>query len=246
MKVSLPHAILLDLDDTIITYSLPRTEAWKKSILQFHDELKGLDPDTLYSAVMNRDNWLWSDENRHKKWRVDLVGARQEVVRLAFEDLGMDSDGISNQIADKFLTMRDKSLSLIPGAVETIHYFLESGIRLVLVTNGASAIQNEKIERFRLRDLFEDILIEGEMGFGKPDNRVYRNAMESLDLEPSDAWMIGDNIVWDVLAPQKAGINGIWINPRNKPNGFDVEPFLTIKILKDIIPFISRYSQGSC
>jgi putative hydrolase of the HAD superfamily len=32
--------------------------------------------------------------------------------------------------------------------------------------------------------------------------------------------MVGDNLEWDVLAPQRLGISGIWVNP----SGSDPQP----------------------
>ena len=35
-------------------------------------------------------------------------------------------------------------------------------------------------------------------------------ALASLSLSPEDVWFVGDNLEWDVSAPQKLGIFGIW------------------------------------
>lgn len=78
------------------------------------------------------------------------------------------------------------------------------------MTNGGSDQQRNKINRFGLNDLFDAILIEGEMGFGKPDREVYTTALDSLNIEPDAAWSIGDNLEWDVWGPQQLGIFGIW------------------------------------
>ena len=53
-------------------------------------------------------------------------------------------------------------------------------MRLALVTNGAASLQRQKIARFELEPLFDLILVEGELGFGKPDERIYRLALNEL------------------------------------------------------------------
>ena len=70
----------------------------------------------------------------------------------------------------------------------------EQGCRLALLTNGGSKGQRLKIDRFNLAMLFDVILIEGEVGFGKPDPRIYTKALAALDVPASEAWMIGDNL----------------------------------------------------
>ena len=73
-------------------------------------------------------------------------------------------------------------------------------------------LQRDKIQRFSLAPLFNSILVEGEFGAGKPEPRVYLHSLEQLDTKPSDAWMVGDNLEFDVGAPQKLGIKGIWVD----------------------------------
>jgi putative hydrolase of the HAD superfamily len=82
------------------------------------------------------------------------------------------------------------------------------------VTNGAAGAQRAKVERFALSDRFDHIQIEGEHGFGKPDERAYLHAMQALGVTASETWMIGDNLEWQVVAPQRLGIYAIWINVR--------------------------------
>ncbi len=56
------------------------------------------------------------------------------------------------------------------------------------------------------------ISIEGEFRCGKPDERVYRAALTALASEPVNTWMVGDNLEWDVAAPMRLGITGIWFD----------------------------------
>ena len=64
--------------------------------------------------------------------------------------------------------------------------------------------------RFALEHRFDHIQIEGEHGFGKPEERAYKHAMEVLEVGPQETWMVGDNLEWEILAPQRLGIYGIW------------------------------------
>ena len=81
---------------------------------------------------------------------------------------------------------------------------------LALVTNGAAAPQRAKVERFDLARRFDHVQIEGEHGFGKPEERAYLHAMQALGVAASETWMVGDNLEWEVAAPQRLGIYAIW------------------------------------
>ena len=62
-----------------------------------------------------------------------------------------------------------------------------------------------KFSRFNLERFFNSILIEGEMGFGKPEEEVYKRAMKELGLGPDEVWAVGDNLEWDVGARKNWG-----------------------------------------
>jgi hypothetical protein len=70
------------------------------------------------------------------------------------------------------------------------------GIKLALITNGAAEPQRAKVVRFALEQRFDHIQIEGEHGFGKPEERAYKHAMEKLGVGPHETWMVGDNLEW--------------------------------------------------
>jgi putative hydrolase of the HAD superfamily len=113
----------------------------------------------------------------------------------------------------------------------------EHGIPLALLTNGSSAVQRAKIERFGLARHFDDICIEGEFGCGKPDERVYRSALPATTSQPSNAWMVGDNLEWDVTAPMRFGLTGIWLDrfACGLPDSTPVKPHRIIFSLTELL-----------
>jgi putative hydrolase of the HAD superfamily len=137
-------------------------------------------------------------------------------VRLALIDLGISDDDLAAAIGDGYSHRRDAGMEPLPEAIDTVRWLRQSGRRLALLTNGAGPAQRKKIVRFELEALFDAILIEGELGFGKPDERVYQRALAELNVRASDAWMVGDNLEFDVVAPQKMGMSGVWIDFRDR------------------------------
>ena len=97
-------------------------------------------------------------------------------------------------------------------------------------------MQRQKIVRFGLEPLFDMILVEGELGFGKPDERIYQMALTGLAAESRHAWMIGDNLEWDVEQPQKLGMTGIWVDRDGAgvPASSAVHPDLVIRSLAEL------------
>lgn len=210
--MTLPKAVLLDLDDTILDDSGHAVRCWQEACCAHAPDLGGVDPVLLQEAIERVRWWYWSDAERHRVGRLDLLAAYREVVRLACDRMGLPRSPVADRIAEHYRARKDEEIRPFAGAIETVRWLRAAGCRLALLTNGAAAAQRSKVERFGLAELFDVVLIEGELGFGKPDPRVYVRALADLGVEPPDAWMVGDNHEWDVAAPQRQGIFGIWVD----------------------------------
>ncbi len=97
-------------------------------------------------------------------------------------------------------------------------------------------VQRGEIARLDIAHRFHHIQIEGEHGFGKPEERAYLHAMSVLDVGPSETWMVGDNLEWAVAAPQRLGIHAIWYDPHGEglPEGSLVKPDRIIRSLTEL------------
>lgn len=217
-----PRAILLDLDDTIIDDSGSVDSGWSMACAEAASRVAGLDSEALKAAILEVRDWYWSDAERHRAGRQDLRSASRWIVGEALRRCGIDRPDLAGTIANRYRDIRDDSLCLFPGAIEALERMRLRELRLGLVTNGGAASQRAKIERFGLAPYFDYICIEGEFGCGKPDQRVYLAALRALRCQAADAWMAGDNLEWDVGAPMRLGLLGIWIDRHGA--GLPAEP----------------------
>lgn len=237
----LPRAMLIDMDDTILSaYGRPEI-AWNTIAAEFAEELAPLPPPQVAAAVLSFARNFWA--NAEAAWRMKLGEARRLTVRGGFAALAANGhralpDDLADRIADRFTTYREEAIFVFPGAHDAIDAFRARGVKLALVTNGAAEMQRAKVERFELAHRFDHIQIEGEHGFGKPEERAYLHAMEALGVSPADTWMIGDNLEWEVVTPQRLGIYSIWIDVHGDglPEGSPVKPDRIIRSLTELVP----------
>ncbi len=232
----MPKAVLLDLDDTILDDSSTVESCWKNACAAHRADIPGFDPDELYRAIRKQGEWFWSDPERHRIGRLDLDVARAEVVRLALAQLEVDDAGLAVKIAATYSRSRQATIQPSPDAIDTVRWLRERGCKLALLTNGAGDAQRWKIEMFGLANLFDCILVEGEVGFGKPDERIYRRALRELAVDPAEAWMVGDHLEFDVAAPQQLGLFTVWIDVHGTgvPAGRNVRPDFIIRTLSEL------------
>jgi putative hydrolase of the HAD superfamily len=211
----LPRAILFDMDDTILVAFGPAQSQWRRVIASFADRLGPLAAEAIVAAIQESSRELWADPARHKHWRHRIGEARRRIVADAFAGLAacgqrVPARSVCDALADAYNALHDAELELFPDAHETLDRLREHGVRLALVTNGAGEPQRAKVTRFALEARFDHIQIEGEHGFGKPEDRAYTHAMQMLGVGPADTWMVGDNLEWEIEAPQRLGIYAIW------------------------------------
>ena len=208
-----PRAILFDLDETLLSFGR-RPLILAEVAEAFAAALAPLAPLDLAEALEARFQAFWADPERHRVWRFKLAAARLKIVSEAFEALRPRAPGLTPQMAhafaERFHAYREDQARFFPGALEAVDELKRRGVKLALVTNGAADVQRAKIERFDLAHRFDHIQIEGEAGFGKPEARAYLHAMAALGVQAHETWMVGDNLEWEVAAPQRLGIHAIW------------------------------------
>src|ERR1700675_4891613 len=81
----LPRAMLIDMDDTILSaYGRPEI-AWNKVAAEFAREFAPLSPHQVASAVLDSARKFWASADA--EWRLKLAEARHVVVRNGFAAL---------------------------------------------------------------------------------------------------------------------------------------------------------------
>jgi putative hydrolase of the HAD superfamily len=240
----LPKAILLDLDDTILSAFGQAEGQWQRVIAEFIEHLAPHPAEEIVAAVQAYSRYLWADQARHKHWRHRIGEARRHIVANAFAELERNAGHpvpppeVLDALADRFNQVQEAELRMFPGSHETLDRLKELGVKLALVTNGAAEPQRKKVVRFALEHRFDHIQIEGEHGFGKPEEQAYRHALAALGVEARDAWMVGDNLEWEVVAPQRLGIYAIWYDGYGigLPPDSPIRPDRIIRSLPELLP----------
>ncbi len=235
--------VLVDLDDTLVAFDAVTEASWSEVCTEYHQRGCPTSPDTLRAAIREHSDRYWSDPDRARAGRADPRAARRRIVTRAFRALGLpEADAVV--VADRYSTVRLASMYVFEGVLETLDRLLSQGNRLALITNGDSAGQREKIGRFALARYFAAILIEGELGFGKPDLRVYETALGTLRASAAEAYMVGDDLRNDVEAPQSVGIRAIWVDGSGAglPSGSAVRPWAIVRRFAEIPAVMERAS----
>ncbi|MFE8700797.1 HAD family hydrolase [Cytobacillus sp. FJAT-54145] len=112
-------------------------------------------------------------------------------------------------------------------------------VKVAIITNGSTQRQKAKIINTNLHSCFETILISEEVGFSKPDKRIFEFALNKLNVQPEAALFVGDDIEKDIRGCQNANIKGIWLNPHRIKNDTGIKPYDEIRSFERLLSYFT-------
>jgi putative hydrolase of the HAD superfamily len=162
---------------------------------------------------------LWcryeGDSDELRALRAWAPGFRREAWRRALADQGVEDEALAAELGDRFGVERRARCETFADAAPALDALRESHA-IVLVTNGASCLQREKLAASGLADRLDAIVVSGDLGRGKPDPAIFAHALRAVGAEPGAAVMVGDNLAKDVDGALAAGLRAVWLNRDGK------------------------------
>ena len=124
---------------------------------------------------------------------------------------------------------------LYPETKDTISN-LHTKYRLGIIAN-QNAGAKQRLEVFGIREYFQVVVTSAELGFAKPDPRIFREALRKAGCSASQAYMIGDRLNNDIEPAKKLGFATIWVKQGMGASGHsgDIFPDYTVNSLQEIL-----------
>ena len=133
-----------------------------------------------------------------------------------------------------------------PDAHATLDTLRRKGYLLGLISNASDdADVQALVDNAGLRPYFELILTSAGEGIRKPNPQIFWTALETFDILPSRAAMVGDTLGADILGAQNAGLFSIWLTrradtPANLAHADTIRPDATIHSLSELPGLLNR------
>jgi putative hydrolase of the HAD superfamily len=99
------------------------------------------------------------------------------------------------------------------GAVETIATLFSGGFELAIVSDIDTPEARLLLDTLGVRDHFDHVTTSEAVGYTKPDERMFLDAIEATDADPSRTVMIGDRYDHDIAGAAELGIETIGYGP---------------------------------
>uniref|UniRef100_A0A670JEI0 Haloacid dehalogenase-like hydrolase domain-containing protein 3 n=1 Tax=Podarcis muralis TaxID=64176 RepID=A0A670JEI0_PODMU len=111
---------------------------------------------------------------------------------------------------------------LLPGARDTLKQCQRMGVPMAVISNFDQRLQ-EVLTRCGLRQHFDFVLTSEEVGFAKPDKRIFLEALRIAGVSPQLAAHVGDDYVNDYKAAREAGMHSFLYKSGCQPLEKDAE-----------------------
>jgi putative hydrolase of the HAD superfamily len=178
-----------------------------------------------YEKIKNALNEMfgWCDPERLKEIRDRQIvapfknGYKENDLRTISEELINEMYGIesSHDHLDALIQVRYEAFVRVGELSDDVLPLLQklkTKYRLGFLSNypcGRSV--RDSMDRVGLSDMFEAIVVSGELGYAKPHPKPFETLLEELDLSPSECAFIGDNWLADVQGAKRMGMHAIHI-----------------------------------
>lgn len=87
---------------------------------------------------------------------------------------------------------------------------LSKNYRLGVLAN-QSAETEWRLQKYGICQYFDLIISSAEIGFSKPDLKIFEIALDKAGCAPSEAYMIGDRLDNDIEPATRLGMRTIWV-----------------------------------
>ena len=117
--------------------------------------------------------------------------------------------------SDELLTSYESCFSRFckpkAGVVEAIKALHARGYKIGLISNGKSPFQERNFNSLGISELFDTVIISDAVGHRKPEIEIFNLACDSINVEPANSIMIGDNPKADIDGANLAGLYTIYV-----------------------------------
>lgn len=184
------EAIGFDLDETLIYTSRGRGELLSETAAE-HDV-----------AELSRQAYREAHRNE------DLTETRLPI----FDSLLVGADEATDpaSVTETYRDLVADSVVAIPNCRELIRR-LTAEYSVGLLTNGPRRAQQSKLSQFAWSSEFDAVRIEGDVGYGKPHSRAFRDLVRALDATPEETVYVGNEIETDIRSAKRVGLRTIQV-----------------------------------
>lgn len=222
--------IIFDLDRTLWDFERAASETLSDLYNLYIKSRTHVSLDGFIQVYKKINESLW-DAYRAQQISKDLL--RSKRFQITLEEIGIHDNALGTRLGDLYVNIISQKVYLLPYAMELLEY-LKPNYSMSIMTNGFKEVQYPKIKQSGIGHYFCHTFISEEIGFNKPDIRIFEFAIQTLNIEPKEILFVGDDWEVDILGAARAGMQQAFFNPAQlkvQENGI---PTFSIRSLREL------------
>lgn len=242
-------AVLLDFGHTLVNY-----EADEAALLESYRDIHAFLGDAGVSREPISDDLMMQVFRR----LTDVItqsyidGQIEELDCLAlyddaFRHLGYQLD---RDLLHRVIELDHHALASqfeVPASTLTaLNEMRQRGYKLGIVSNATPTgeVMRHDLQVLGLADLIDAAAYSSEVGFRKPDPRIYLSVIEALGVEPGACVFVGDRIKEDVTGAQALGMRAVLSHEFRQEDIGSAMPLAVIKRFPELLPILDSLAVG--
>ena len=227
--MTLPRAVFLDVGWTL---THPRESLWaalgavvaQNGGTSTADDLE----QTVYSLMQHRLKQSiarFKPGTEHEDSDEAFRAVFHSIGSFAFQLAGIEDNHemLTNQMLQRFWAL--ENWVVFPDVIPAIRQLRAQGIGVSVISNAGSELVGF-LELIGLAPYMDHILVSAVEGMAKPDQRLFRHALDRTGVSASEAIHVGDMYLEDILGARQLGIRPFLID-RGSFGMFPNHPILT-------------------
>ncbi len=216
--------MLFDLDDTLLNRDKAVDEMFSIILEQCYEDVKNSEKNIMLQKFKEYDRRGYGDNDK-------II-----VLESLFDEFSPKYRLPRNCIQDFWNNHFPHCFSINKNTMNIVNT-IKQHVKVAIITNGSTQRQKAKIINTNLNSCFDIITISEEVGFSKPDKRIFELALNKLNVQPEDALFVGDDIEKDIGGCQNANIKGIWFNPHMIKNDTEIKPYAEVNSFDRLLSY---------
>jgi putative hydrolase of the HAD superfamily len=207
--------IIFDINGTL---SDIQTNEWHDDVYRVMSNLLSyqgilLEPNVvkdLYFQIMKEQRA--ANGERHPEF--DVIGIFRKVITQHSREFtrGLPTqklEQLPRLLAETHRAASRFRLQPYPGVMDIIRQ-LHPKYHLAIISDGQTAYAVPELNAVGLSGYFDPIIISGDFGYRKPNERLFTAALTAMKMEPSEVLFVGNDIYRDVYGAQRLGMKTVF------------------------------------
>jgi putative hydrolase of the HAD superfamily len=228
--MKLYKAVIFDLDNTLLNYDRCELDSMQRAIRHHRIfERDGFVWEAFWKTFLERNAFYWEQRFTQKLSHLEAI---EFALRDAFEIMGtpMSAADVTSTYWEFFCN----TCHFEKGALETLRW-AHRNYKLGILSNGIGEAQHRRLKSGDIDHYFDAVIVSDEVGYWKPDPKIFHVALEKLNLRHDEVLFVGDSLRDDYVGALNSGVDFCYYNRNGQKLEGDVRPTYMIKELSELV-----------